>query len=289
MTDSIKTAVRVSLLGLLKPVVRLCIKAGLSVHDFLELLRVTYIRTAYEELLRASPDAPPTSSQISALTRLPRLSRAAIARLVQSDDTTLARHGSQGNRCERVIAGWLTDRRFLTRDRTPRVLPFQSKPGGVSFTTLVRDYSGDQRARTILRLLDKAGAVAPLPGGRVKLISRTVANVGWDPTVIRANAQAAQEHLETAYHNLTEPAQAWPHTRIINLKMDPAQESVVDEEISRRGNSFMRAVDAAVNHSARTLRPGFGPQIAIRYCVTFLVHKSEITVEPAPRTTRKRR
>jgi hypothetical protein len=75
---------------------------------------------------------------------------------------------------ERVVRGWLTDRRFLTRHGRPRALALSGK--ALSFERLVKEHGGDISPRAVLEELVRSRAVrragARLELQAVKLPSR---------------------------------------------------------------------------------------------------------------------
>ena len=85
-------------------------------------------------------------SKVAALTGLPRKE---IRRLLKSPSTTDLEPGTPSAMpSERVVRGWLTDRRFLTRRGRPKSLAV----GGdtLSFDRLVKIYGGDVSPRAVL-------------------------------------------------------------------------------------------------------------------------------------------
>jgi hypothetical protein len=58
---------------------------------------------------------------------------------------------------ERVVRGWLTDRRFLTRQNQPKSLIISG--GTPSFERLVKEYGGDVSPRAVLEELARSRAV----------------------------------------------------------------------------------------------------------------------------------
>ncbi len=104
-------------------------------------------------------------SRVAALTGLPR---AEIKRLLSR--TSRASQAYQSNRtpAERVIHGWMTDRRYLTAAGKPKPLSFEGRAD--SFNRLVRAYAGDVSHRAVLDELVRTKA-AKRTGTQLRLRS----------------------------------------------------------------------------------------------------------------------
>lgn len=71
---------------------------------------------------------------------------------------------------ERVLGGWLSDRRFLTRQGRPKSLPTSGE--ALSFERLVKEYGGDVSPRAVLEELMHSGTVSRVGGRLVLRVSR---------------------------------------------------------------------------------------------------------------------
>lgn len=140
---------------ILRPIVRLCMRLGVSANQANELMRWLFIDEFYatENLWHRRQPFAARAALLSGL------SRKEVARLrdlpVLEDAVMTDRH----NRALRVIAGWRNDRRFLDVDGKPRALPLKSDDSFASFHTLVGAYSGDVPPRTVLDELRRANCV----------------------------------------------------------------------------------------------------------------------------------
>lgn len=67
---------------------------------------------------------------------------------------------------ERVLRGWLTDRRYLTRQNRPKSLAISGET--LSFERLVKEYGGDVSPRAVLEELMRSRTVSHI-GGRLSL------------------------------------------------------------------------------------------------------------------------
>ena len=131
-----------ALTQLLRPLVRITLRQGLSAEAFEEVVRRVYVDVAEKDFALAGKKQ--TTSRIGVLTGL---NRKEVARLKKMP---LASEGegqpSSQNRVERVVSAWLSDARFQDEKGDPRPLPFQ---GDDSFG----DLGGGQPSRNLPSLI----------------------------------------------------------------------------------------------------------------------------------------
>jgi Family of unknown function (DUF6502) len=194
---------------LLRPLVRLLIKCGVTFPAVADVLRGLYVEVAAHELL-TEPRAR-TDSRISLLTGVHRKE----IRRWRSETREPEAVPPVITRTSQIIARWLRDAEYIDADGKPRPLPRLPRPeGGPSFESLVQSVTSDVRPRAVLDdwlnhgivTVDAAGQVAldtaafvPRPGSAEQLfyfgrnlhdhLSAAVANVtssGPAPFVERA-------------------------------------------------------------------------------------------------------
>lgn len=164
MNAAIGEILNTVLVRLLRPLVRILLQHGISYHVFADLARWVYVDVALKEF--SLPGRSRTSSRASVITGLSRKEVQRLRELeMPVDEETPRRY----NRATRVISGWIRDPLFLDRKRAPLELPLE---GPVSFSALVKRYSGDMPIRAVLDELVHAGAVRVAEGGMVKLLTR---------------------------------------------------------------------------------------------------------------------
>lgn len=141
--------------AVLRPVVRLCMRLGVSANQANDLLRWLFVDEFYKTKNlwhRRQPFA-------SRAALLSGLSRKEVGRLREVDAIEEAVVTERQNRAARVLAGWRNDKRFQDEDGKPRALPLKSDNSMASFHTLVAGYSGDVPPRTVLDELRRANCV----------------------------------------------------------------------------------------------------------------------------------
>ena len=143
---------------LLRPLVRILIRHGVSFPEFADIAKVVYVESALHDF--PLDDRKVSGSRIAILTGLTRKD---VRRLLESVRRPTELHASDVivnmSRSGRVLAGWFQDPDFLaTHYGIPRDLAFDDAHEP-SFTELVRRYSGDMPARAMLEELLRVGAV----------------------------------------------------------------------------------------------------------------------------------
>lgn len=146
---------------LLRPMVRLLIRAGVTFPALSDLLRTLYVEVAQSEL--ADPVAR-TDSRISLLTGVHRKEIRRLRLLPVSDDPPPAAALGQ----QRIIARWLGTPAFGDAQGRPLPLPRNAEQGA-SFDALIRSVTTDVRPRAVLENWLDQGLVRIDDEGRVRL------------------------------------------------------------------------------------------------------------------------
>lgn len=157
-----------SLAALLQPVCRLLLSAGLG-SDVLQQAGKRACLAAAIEL--AFPNGARVN--ISRLSVMTGLTRKDVSALLRSGQPGASRDTSQGGeqRALRVLRGWVTDPRFQGPGGRPAELPLRGR--AASFAGLVRRYGADVTPLSVLRELERTGAVRRSRSGRLRLVNRS--------------------------------------------------------------------------------------------------------------------
>jgi hypothetical protein len=164
MNKSLVQALSAATLRILRPLVRVLLRNGISYGTFADLAKWVYVDVATKDF--AIPGRKQSVSRVAVITGLSRKEVSRVQDLPRPDDTA---EEERYNRAARVIGGWLLDEAYQTDDAQPRDLAFEE--GKPSFTSLVKKYSGDVPARAILDELLRVGNVQRLEDGKLRLMS----------------------------------------------------------------------------------------------------------------------
>lgn len=152
-----------AILRLLRPLVRLSLKKGISYGTFTSLLKWVFYDVAKKDLIIEGRKQ--TQSRISVITGF---SRKEVKRLSELDPPTTRLQKEQYNRAARVISGWRRDNDYMDDQGRPIVIPIVGE--GATFETLVKRFSGDMPYRAVLDELTRLGALKLESGNRVRLV-----------------------------------------------------------------------------------------------------------------------
>lgn len=238
----------------LRPIVRLCMRLGVSANQANDLMRWLFVDEFYktENLWhRRQPFA-------SRAALLSGLSRKEVGRLRDVNDEEDAVVTERQNRAARVLSGWRNDKRFLDEEGKPAVLPLKSTSSVSSFHTLVAAYSGDVPPRTVLDELRRAKCVT-MVDDQIQLIDSVygpqsemddfLAAIGLVIRSLGSTADFNVAHAEDATRRLM---RVWYQNNIPVEKMQAAEELIREATVK-----FGREIDTKLSALAdRNRQPG---------------------------------
>jgi len=150
---------------LLRPLVRILLRNGISYKTFIDHAKWVYVDVAMKEF--GIEGRKQTISRVSVITGLSRKEVLRVRRLGRPDSSV---NTEKYNRAARVIAGWHRDKDFLDSQGKPASLPMNGK--GATFPELVRRFSGDVPVRALQDELIRMGAVKRYRNNRIRLLAR---------------------------------------------------------------------------------------------------------------------
>lgn len=150
---------------ILRPLVRMLLRYGMSCQEFSEITRWVYVDVAMRDRDFALKSRSKQFKSRAAV--ITGLSRKEVLRLTEFTSPEDLEDIAPYNRAARVLTGWTENALFCSTKDEPKVLPIKGGPG--SFHDLVRLYSGDVPPRAVLDELRRCGAVEIIDGDSVKL------------------------------------------------------------------------------------------------------------------------
>ena len=236
MQKTINQALNKAALQILAPLVRVLLRNGVACADFEQLVRKSYVEQGFAAAAEGGDKA--TVSSVSAKTGL---SRKEVKRLLEQDEVVTYTQGQKYNRAVRVISGWLNDPRFCNAEDLPQPLLME---GGVSFASLVKDYSGDIPPRAMLDLLAQSGCVEK-HGERLHLISHAYVP-GNDPIdLIDILGTDSHELMQTVVHNMTTDQQHKHFQRkVSSQQLDRSHVPAFQKYANRRAQALLEELDS---------------------------------------------
>lgn len=232
-----KTLVR-ALYRMLRPMVRLLIRHGVSYRLFADVARHVYVDTARADF--ALPGRKPSLSRMAVLTGI---NRKDIAKLQERAHPLSDAPEEKPTPSARVITGWLNDVRFHDELGRPADLSVDEQENAPSFTQLVRDYSSDVPVRALLDELERIRAVER-QGDRVALLVNGYIPVEDMQENIRIFGTAAADLMATMDHNIAETEPGPYIQRTVSYQNIP--EELLDrirQRSAREGQLFLLQVN----------------------------------------------
>ncbi len=192
-SDYILKVLRPAISKILRPLVRILLRHGIACDEVAELLRHEYVMVAEKEFVIEGRKQ--TTSRISILTGLNRKEVQRLRSLPESEEDGFAAQ----NRASKVVNGWLRDELFHDEQGEPMPLPLTGK---VSFSTLVKKYSGDMPVRAVLDELIRSGPVMEDDDDMISLVIGGYIPELDESKKIEILGDAAEDLLKTLSHNL---------------------------------------------------------------------------------------
>lgn len=195
MSNTIYSILNESALKILRPLVRVMLRNGVSCGSFEELVRKAYVDEAFS--MGGVNQKKVTVSSVSAQTGL---SRKEVKRLNELEATQHEDIEQKYNRAVRVISGWRNEQKFTDANGKPKTLALNEDDD--SFSALVKQYSGDIPTKAMLNLLVAADCVT-VQNDEVRLIKHAYVPGKDSAEVIRILGTDTNELINTIDYNLT--------------------------------------------------------------------------------------
>jgi len=202
MSDTKSRVLYAAIARILRPLIHILIRNGISYGTFADLAKWLFVDVAKREF--AIEGRKQTVSRVSVVTGLNRKEVKRVSELPVPDDQASS---ERYNRAARVIAGWRRDTAFRGKNGVPAVLPFTGPDS--SFQTLVKKYSGDMPFRAVLDELVRVGAVVHTDDDRVHLLLRAYLPTGDESMKIHILGTDVAHLIASIQHNL-EPDEREP-------------------------------------------------------------------------------
>ena len=179
---------------ILRPLVRILLRNGVTAQTAQELMRKTYVDVAHDEF--APRGRKQSLANVSVLTGLNRKEVARLHKLAGIADDDKVRWTRAG----KVLDGWLTDPDYQSEAGYPLDLPFSGDRA--SFSALVRKYSGDMYPSPLRDELLRVGALTEADG-RLRMTKRGYVPAKDEGAKIDIFGVDTAEFIETIDHNIT--------------------------------------------------------------------------------------
>ena len=229
-----------AVIKLLRPLVRILLRNGVSYGTFAELAKWVYVDVASKDFVIKGRKQ--TTSRVSTITGLSRREVMRVRQLPQPEVTEITeRH----NRAARVIAAWRREKRFL--DEAGKPIPLSMEGSGATFSQLVKLFSGNVPTRAILDELLRVESVKRLEDGRISLCARAYIPKSNDLGRLHLLGTDVRLLLSTIDHNLN------PRVSEPLFQRKVAYDNLPDEVLSKFRKLFPIRAQALLENADRWL------------------------------------
>lgn len=261
LNDPRKEATIVALKRVVDPLVELMFDAGVTVHEFSQLVRERAVRSAATRVSREI--GRDSKSRVAIITGLPR---SEVARILKSDDLPSGKRLGQ-HPARRVLAAWFDDPRFLAPSGDPAVLPIFGKRR--SFEQLVATHSGGIPVRAMLDELTQLDAIERLAHQRIKAKSRIPILTGPSSSAIEGIGERTRDLLETLTYNLRHRTKPLFEGTVLVEETDYELVSILRRDIAEQGTNFINSANSLLGrYRTKQSRPIGRPLTKCRLGVT---------------------
>jgi hypothetical protein len=184
----ISQAVLRALASALLPAVRVFQMGGFGVGEFEVAAKLAFVQVAAEK--GRTKGGRTNVSRIAAMTGLTRKEVRQLLQILEQKGRLVAPSVSR-QRTARVLDAWRTDPLYLDDRGRPRLLSVAGTEP--SFQTLVKSYGGDVTPTSVLRELERTGAVRIQADGRVRCRSASSSSGAVDTPYLLEFARRMQE------------------------------------------------------------------------------------------------
>lgn len=202
--ENIKHAVLNSCRRLLRPLVRLLLKSGISWQEFAEVSKQTYVDVALQDY--GIKGRPTNLSRVAILTGIGRKD---VRRY--RDNPVSVPSPRKTSEATHILDGWHHDMRFLDAQGKPLLLFENSDDRSAQphlhqiplFSDLYKEYGGDIPQSTLLKELLNTKTLARDTDGRLKVVKRFYMPQLLDEEAVIRSGEVLQDIGDTILHNLT--------------------------------------------------------------------------------------
>ena len=231
----------------LRPIVLMLLRVGVTWREFCELAKGVYVETATEKFgIRGRP------TNVSRVSILTGIARKEVRR--QRDLMAEARSPVPHKTTDatRVLSGWFQDDEFRAADGTPRPLPELGDEG--SFVALCRRYGGDIAPQTMLKELVTTNTVGRDDAGNLIPLRRYYQpaqhddeNLLWATRLISDLGSTMNNNVFTTEDSVPRFGGKAENTEIPSTMREPFRAF-----LEERGQAFLEEVDDWLTANARS-------------------------------------
>ncbi len=256
MPDNVKTALSISLRRLLRPLVRIMLREGLTYSHFAAIAKMAFVESAAKDFTGKG-----LRSSVSAVSGLTGMSETEVnSVLIEEEQFEASEVLEVSNPFARVLHGWHNDRDYVGPYGFPVDLPFVGNH--LSFTFLANRHASGVSPLILLTELKRVGAVTEVGTDVWKPLKQEYIEPSLSPENLGRMAALVQSLLATLENNTRkgrDSTDLFERTMIVDAPLSSQQLIELQSYLKTVGGQFLHRVDtfAAVELQEKMgLRPG---------------------------------
>jgi hypothetical protein len=201
MSENVRTGLLMAYRKLMRPLVRILIRHGVTYQDFAELLKGIFVESAQDDFSHASRSV--TSAKISILSGLSREEVEEQQKILNSGNVLPS---SNLNQITRLLVGWHTNPNYTGPYGLPIELEVISKTG-LDFHSLVHEYCSGFEPNSMLEELIQVGVVERVREDRIRVLMRAYIPNSLHPDALDRMGEVIANFVATIEHNMEKTQQ----------------------------------------------------------------------------------
>ena len=241
MPDNVKTALSISLQRLLRPLVRIMLREGLTYSNFAAIAQMAFVESAAKDFVGKG-----MKSSVSSVCAMTGMSPSEINAVLAAQEKFEASEVLEvSNPFARVLHGWHNDRDYVGPYGFPVDLPFEGAP--LSFTILTSRHASGVSPQAVLQELKRVGAVTEVGANIWKPLKQEYIEPSLSPENLGRMASLVESLLSTLENNTRtkrDGTDLFERTMIVDAPLTGAQLLELQAHLKVVGGQFLQRVDA---------------------------------------------
>jgi hypothetical protein len=240
MPDNVKTAFSVSLQRLLRPLVRIMLREGLTYPNFVAIAQMAFVESAAKDFVGIGAKATPASLCVLTGMSVQEINSA----LAEKERFEASETLEVSNPFARVLHGWHNDRDYVGPYGFPVDLVFEGAT--LSFTNLTNRHAAGVSPGVVLKELKRVGAVTEVGSNVWKPLQQEYI----EPKLTRENLTRMASLVESLLSTLETNTQGKPYgtgnferTMIVDAPLTYRQLLELQAYTRLVGGQFLQRVD----------------------------------------------
>ena len=256
MPDNVKTALSISLLRLLRPLVRIMLREGLTYSHFGAIAQMAFVESAAKDFVGKGMKS--SASSVCALTGMSLNEVKGV--LIEQERFDSSEVLEVFNPFAQVLHGWHNDRDYVGPYGFPVDLPFDGS--ALSFTNLTARHSTGVSPEAVLEELKRVGAVTEVGFNVWKPLKQEYIDPSLSPENLGRMASLVESLLSTLENNTRgkkDGTDLFERTMIVDAPLTSAQLLELQGHLKVVGGQFLQRIDtfAAVDLQEKMgVKPG---------------------------------